>query len=44
MRWIEGDQLTHRDLVITKDLYIRAQLAEVLDEVVGKGVIVIDKD
>ncbi len=43
MRRVEGDQLVHRDLVITKDTDIRAQLAKVLDEVVGEGVVVIDK-
>jgi hypothetical protein len=43
VRRVEGDELVHRDLVVTKDSDIRAQLAEVLDQVIGKGVVVIDK-
>ena len=34
--------LFKRDLVISVDLHLRAHLAEVLDEVVGKGVVVVD--
>jgi len=49
--WARGDtdtlwcQLTNAsnvDGVITEDLHLRAKLAKVLDEVVGKGIVVID--
>ena len=40
--WVEGDELIHRDLVIAEDFDIRAEFAEVLDEVVGEGVVVVD--
>jgi hypothetical protein len=41
---VEGNELVYRHLVITEDFDIRAEFAEILDEVVGKGVIVIDED
>ncbi len=43
-RWIglEGDQLVQRDLVVAEDADVRAEFAEVLDEVVGERVVVID--
>jgi hypothetical protein len=40
---LEGDQLVQGNLVIAKDANIRAEFAEVLDEVVGEGVVVIYK-
>jgi hypothetical protein len=36
-----GD-LFQRDLIIPMDLHLRAHLAKVLDEVVGKGVVIVD--
>jgi hypothetical protein len=39
---LEGDQLVQRDLVVAEDAYVRAEFAEVLDEVVGERVVVID--
>jgi hypothetical protein len=36
MRRIEGDELIYRNLVIAEDTNLRAQFAEVLNEVVGK--------
>jgi len=38
---IERDELIYRDLVIAEDFDIRTEFAEVLDEVVGEGVVVI---
>jgi hypothetical protein len=38
---VEGDELIHRDLVVAEDFDIRAKFAEVLDKVVGKGVVVV---
>ena len=40
---LERDQLVQGDLVVAKDANVRAKFAEVLDEVVGEGVVVIDK-
>jgi len=42
VRRIEGDELVHRDLVIAENFDVRAEFAEVLDEVVGEGVVVVD--
>ena len=39
---LECDQLVQGNLVIAKDANIRAEFAEVLDEVVGEGVVIID--
>jgi hypothetical protein len=39
---LEGDQLVQCNLVIAEDLYVRPKLAEVLDKVIGEGVIVIN--
>ena len=41
MTRIEGSQFVQRDLVVAEDANVRAKFAEVLDEVVGKGVVVI---
>jgi hypothetical protein len=42
MRWVERNKLVHRHLIIAEDFDVRAEFAEVLDEVVGEGVIIID--
>jgi hypothetical protein len=33
---LEGDQFVQRDLIVAEDADVRAELAEVLDEVVGE--------
>ena len=43
MRRVECDELIYRHLIIAEDFDIRAEFAEVLDEVVGKRVVVIYK-
>jgi hypothetical protein len=42
VRWIEGDELIHRDLIIAEDFDICAEFAEILDEVVSERIVVID--
>jgi hypothetical protein len=41
VRRIKCDQIIKRDLIIAEDAYLRAELTEVLDEIIGEGVIVI---
>ena len=42
MTRVEGSQFVECDLVIAEDANIRAKFTKVLDEVIGKGVVVID--
>jgi len=42
VRRVHRDELIHRNLVITEHLNVRAKFTEVLDKVIGKGVVVID--
>ena len=42
MRRVERDELIHRHLVVAEDANVRAEFAEVLDEVVGEGVVVVN--
>jgi hypothetical protein len=39
---LEGDEFVHRNLVVAEDANVRAEFAEVLDEVVGEGVVVVN--
>ncbi len=39
---VELEDLFRRDLVVAPDEYLRAQLPEVLDQVVREGVVVVD--
>ncbi len=40
--WIQLDQFFDIDLVIAKDANVRAEFAKILNEVISKGVVVIN--
>jgi hypothetical protein len=39
---IEREQLRHRGRVVAEDVHLRAKLAQILDEVVREGIVVVD--
>ena len=41
---VKGERLGRRDLVVAEDALLHAQLAEVLDQVEGKGVVIVDDE
>ena len=41
---LECFHLVHRDHVIAENFHLRSKLAEILDEVVGEGVVVIEDE
>lgn len=41
--WFQGDAFLHRDFVVAVDRSVHTQITQILDEVVGKAVIVINQ-